>query len=87
MDNLTRAAVTAYLRLWVSLHVGLADPHSSEVNLTEVAQEANAAMGAAGVLDMPLPDWLAIVREVVPGFPASSTPAMSAESTGPGPRA
>lgn len=87
MDNLTRAAITAYLRLWVSLHVALADPLSSKENLTAAAREANVAMGEAGVLDMPLPDWLAIVREVVPEFPALSTPSTGADSTGPGPRA
>jgi hypothetical protein len=77
MDNVTREAVRSFHKLHLivsALHI--APPHPADLEtLSTAAYEANAALVAAGLLDVPQEEFLALVREEFPDYDTTRRPA------------
>ncbi|OYP10153.1 hypothetical protein CFC35_41680 [Streptomyces sp. FBKL.4005] len=70
LDDTTREAVRAYYRLHKATAAAIADPFTPGVNeaLSNAAHEAHEAMKAAGLLNHPPHEILALVRQEYPDF-------------------
>jgi hypothetical protein len=70
MDSATREAVRSFYRLHQATAAAAADPFNSgaQETLSNAAYEANAAMAAAGLLDRPSHEVIALVRQVFPNY-------------------
>ncbi|MFG2669126.1 hypothetical protein ACGFY6_33410 [Streptomyces sp. NPDC048387] len=68
MSDLVREAVRAYYRLHQTVSAVAMDPNSADAHerLSAAAYEANAAMGAAGLLGKSEVELMALVREQFP---------------------
>ncbi|QDN54054.1 hypothetical protein [Streptomyces sp. S1D4-20] len=70
MDTTTRDAVRAFYRLHQTIAAVIADPFHPDAleTLQNAANEANAAMKAAGLLGRPQHELLALVRREFPDY-------------------
>lgn len=70
MDATTRTAVRAFHRLLKATAAATADPFHPGANetLSNAAQEANAAMAAAGLLGRPQQELFDLIRQEFPDF-------------------
>lgn len=70
MDDTTREAVRAFVRLHKATAAAAADPHNpgAAETLSNAAYEAHDALEAAGLLGRPQHELVALVRQVYPDF-------------------